>query len=83
MTQEIRRTERRTLPISKIKKLVLLAKEQQLLRLRVGDIEIVPRIDANAPIQEPIKGPSGKPLSQRERDDYILFGPNAIMDTHE
>lgn len=81
MTQEIRRTERRTLPISKIKKLVLLAKEQQLLRLKVGDIEIVPRIEVSAATPEQMKGPSGKPLTQREKDDYILFGPNGITDT--
>jgi hypothetical protein len=63
-----------------LEKLITLAIQHNLARLTVGDIEIIPR-----QVIEPERKPkpitmNGKPLSSKQQEDYLLFGPNGIMD---
>lgn len=77
------RSERRNLPYKRLEKLITLAIKNNLARLTVGDIEIIPR--QVAPQEKP-RTPvtmNGKPLSAKQQEDYLLFGPNGIMDEEE
>jgi hypothetical protein len=78
---EKQRSQRGSLPITKIKKLAKLAIEFDLAVLEVGDIRIVPNPQRGMIQQETFDqkvqnatNKQGKPLSQKQKEDLILFG---------
>lgn len=83
-----------SIPIKRIEHLIRIAKVNNLELLEVGHIRIIPRPEpVRLEAQNPLKHESkyekelktamkdGKPLTQRQIEDAILFGPNGV--THE
>lgn len=75
-------SQRRSVPLRKIEKMIELAKKHSLRSLKVGDVTIVPSFAA--PTQDPLlKRPTerdGRKLNERQVEDMILFGPNGVLD---
>lgn len=78
-----------SIPIKRIERLIKLAKDNDLAVLKCGHIEIVPQpkqpaIGSGMSMYESMlkgaKNKDGKPLTQREQEDALLFGPNGVID---
>lgn len=78
-----------SVPINKIKELIKLAKDNNLAMLEVGPIKIVPQptplegdLNKKSEYERVIEKAfrNGKPLSDQQKDDMLLFGPNGIID---
>lgn len=57
-----------------------MAIKHNLSSLEVGDIKVTPRAKLVTPEKEERLSLNGKPLSQKQLEDYYLFGPNGIME---
>lgn len=79
------RTHVRQFPLRKIEALVKLAVDNNLSLLQIGDVKIVPGpiphnpVDAQRKLVEEIEKKAGRPLSEQELKDEILFGPGGSL----
>lgn len=76
-----------SIPIKRIERLVKLAKDNNLAVLEVGHIRIVPQPKQGIPqhsmyesMLQQVRGKDGKPLSEKQKEDALLFGPNGVID---
>lgn len=75
MSSELPVSKRRTVPIKKLRVLIELAQKYDLREFSVGDVKIVTREKVEAPKQE-----EATKLTERQLEDYILFGTNGVGD---
>jgi hypothetical protein len=78
-----RRRHIRQFPLKKLESLVRIAVDNNLSLLQVGDVRIIPGGKTNASphvkILEAAEKKAGRPLTEQEKRDEILFGPGGSL----
>lgn len=81
------RDHHRQFPVKKLEALIKLAVDNNLSLLEIGDVKIVPNPKAvpmpTLKILEEAERRAGRPLTDAEKQDEILFGPGGSLKVDE